>query len=290
MIQIPPKIQRLLERVPRINPRHSGFSQKWTVLGYALGFFRRKQVKSTFILFYAVWAVVLWAYIPQAPRLFTLDANGTPALTQLISDGVTLSFSERLTRLLQNSQQLWGACVLFGILPMIFVKFLFREKLSDYGISLGELKRVRNLFLMFVPLSVLLTWLTGKNVNYFGTYPYDPWLLGGNSSIAEGRAFLLIYFAMYVLLYYVSWEFFFRGFLQIGTERSVGCFNAILIGTAFSTFAHLGPHAMVETIGAIGGGILWGFFVYRTRSILPSLLMHATLGIGLDFFLLYYFL
>lgn len=288
MIQIPPKIQRFLERVQRINPRHSGFSQKWTVLGYVLGFFRRKQVKSTFILFYAVWAVVLWAYIPPAPRLFTLDDVGNVVVNQ--PDCVSLSPAERVIFLLLDSQKLWGAFVLFGLLPMLFVKFLFREKLSDYGISLGELKRVRNLVLMFVPLSIWLTWVTGENVDYFGTYPYNPMILGGHSSIAEGRRFLLIYFTLYVLLYYVSWEFFFRGFLQIGTERSVGCFNAILIGTAFSTFAHIGPHAMVETIGAIGGGILWGFFVYRTRSILPSLLMHATLGIGLDFFLLYYFL
>lgn len=288
MIQIPPKIQRFLERVQRINPRHSGFSQNWTVLGYVLGFFRRKQVKSTFILFYAVWAVVLWAYIPQAPRLFTLDDVGNVVVNH--PDCASLSFEERVIFLLLDSQQLWGAFILFGLLPMIFVKFLFREKLSDYGFSLGELKRVRNLALMFVPLSIWLTWATGENVRYFGTYPYNPMILGGSSSIAEGRTFLLIYFTLYVLLYYVSWEFFFRGFLQIGTERSVGCFNAILIGTAFSTFAHLGPHAMVETIGAIGGGILWGFFVYRTRSILPSLIMHATLGIGLDFFLLYYFL
>lgn len=288
MIQIPPKIRRFLEQSPRINPRHSGFGQEWTVLKYVIGFFRRKQVKSTFILFYAVWAVVLWAYIPQAPRLFTLDDVGNVVVNQ--PDCASLSPAERVIFLLMDSQQLWGAFVLFGLLPMLFVKFLFREKLSDYGISLGELKRVRNLVLVFVPLSIWLTWVTGENIDYFGTYPYNPMILGGHSSIAEGHSFLLIYFTLYVLLYYVSWEFFFRGFLQIGTERSVGCFNAILIGTAFSTFAHLGPHAMVETIGAIGGGILWGFFVYRTRSILPSLLMHATLGIGLDFFLLYYFL
>ncbi|MBQ9456384.1 MAG: CPBP family intramembrane metalloprotease [Thermoguttaceae bacterium] len=288
MIQIPPKIRRFLEQSPRINPRHSGFGQEWTVLKYVIGFFRRKQVKSTFILFYAVWAVVLWAYIPQAPRLFTLDDVGNVVVNQ--PDCASLSPAERVIFLLLDSQQLWGAFVLFGLLPMLFVKFLFWEKLSDYGISLGKLKRVRNLVLVFVPLSIWLTWVTGENIDYFGTYPYNPMILGGHSSIAEGHSFLLIYFTLYVLLYYVSWEFFFRGFLQIGTERSVGCFNAILIGTAFSTFAHLGPHAMVETIGAIGGGILWGFFVYRTRSILPSLLMHATLGIGLDFFLLYYFL
>jgi len=273
-----------------IHSRRPGFSQEWNIFQYALGFFRKKQLKSSFILFYAVWAVTLWAYIPQAPRLFTLDVNGKVVLTQLIADGMTLSFSERLVQLLKNSQQLWGALVLFGLLPAFFVKVVFREKLSDYGVSTGILYRVRNLTLMFVPLGILLTWLTGKNIEYFGSYPYNPWILGGNSSITEGRVFLVIYFVMYVLFYYVSWEFFFRGFIQLGTERFVGCFNAILIGTALSTLAHLGPHAMVETIGAIGGGILWGFFVYRSRSIIPGLIMHASLGIGLDYFLLYYFL
>lgn len=288
MSNISPSTQPQQDKFPLINPRHSGFGQEWTIFGYFLGYFRRKQVKSTFILVYAVWAVVLWSYIPQAPRLFTLDDVGNVVVN--LPDCVSLSPAERVIFLLLDSQQLWGAFVLFGLLPMLFVKFLFREKLSDYGISTGILYRVRNLSLMFVPVSIWLTWATGENVDYFGTYPYNPWILGGNSSIVEGRVFLLIYFTLYVLLYYVSWEFFFRGFLQLGTERSVGCFNAILIGTAFSTLAHLGPHPLVETLSAIGGGILWGFFVYRSRSILPSLLMHATLGIGLDFFLLYYFL
>ncbi|MBQ6107725.1 MAG: hypothetical protein IJK97_05900, partial [Thermoguttaceae bacterium] len=252
MSNISPSTQPQQDKFPLINPRHSGFGQEWTIIGYFLGYFRRKQVKSTFILFYAVLAVVLWSYIPQAPRLFELDAAGKVVLNQ--PNCASFSPAERMIFLLLDSQQLWGAFLLFGLLPMFFVKFLFREKLSDYGFSTGILYRVRNLTLIFVPLSILVTWLSGESVHYFSTYPYNPWILGGNSSIVEGRAFLMIYFVMYALLYYVSWEFFFRGFLQLGTERSVGCFNAILIGTAFSTLAHLGPHPMVETLGAIGGG------------------------------------
>lgn len=280
-----------------------GFSQEWTPFSYVSGFFSRPQRKSAFILIYALFAVTLWAYIPQAPRLFvSAEAAGNPRPEDISSpDGSAVSlavldprvenftFPQRFQHLLENSQQIWGALFLFGLIPAGVVKFLFREKISDYGFSFGILRRTRNLMIMTVPVAIFAMYFAASTP-YLSVYPYNPWILGGFSSLSEGYGFLFLYFFLYLTCYYLSWEFFFRGFLQIGTESTAGCFNAVLFGTILSTLAHLGVHPLSETLGAIAGGLLWGFFVYRSRSILAGWAMHASLGIALDFFLLYHFL
>ena len=263
-----------------------GFSLEWSVMDYVLSFFEKKERKSAFILIYAAFAVTFWAYLPYSERLFTLQEDGSVAMTQLIENGASLTTAERLWNLFQTSPQIWGAFLLFGLIPMGIVRFLFREKLSDYGLTLGLWRRTRNLILMTAPLFALTVWLAGPDPAYLQTYPYSPWLLGGFTSFTDGWPFLCAYFGIYLFFYYLSWEFFFRGFVQIGTESTVGYANAVLLGTLISTMAHFGPHAFLETLGAIAGGILWGFFVYRTRSIYAGWLTHATLGIMLDLILL----
>lgn len=275
-------------------PYQPGFKQEWTQFSFLRGFLAHHEWKSTLILLYTVFATTLWVYLPQAPRLLVFPEDiQTATVTILqspVENGEMLTFSERLFALVMNSQQIWGAFFLFGVIPALIVKFVFRENLSDYGLSLGLWSRTRNLILMVFPLVVVSMYFSGKSAVYLGTYPYNPWILGGYSTMQDGWAFMTIYFAMYAIFYYLSWEFFFRGFIQIGTESTVGCFNAVLIGTLISTAVHFGPHPMSETLGAIVGGIAWGFFVYRTRSIFASWVMHASLGIFLDFFLLYHFL
>lgn len=273
-----------------INPYQPGFSQNWAFFSYLGNFFAPGIRKQALILFYAVLAMTFWVYLPAAPRLLTFDESGTSILlTSLAPEGSQTCWS-RLQHLIQNSQQIWGAFLFFGFIPALIVKFIFREKLSDYGLTPGILNHTCRLTCLMVPLSVFAMFFAGKSSSYLMAYPYDPWLLGDFSGMKEGWPFLVLYFFLYFFVYYLSWEFFFRGFIQIGTESAVGCFNAILIGTIASTAVHFGVHPFTETVGAIGGGLLWGFFVYRTRSIFAGWFMHAALGIGLDFFLLYHFL
>ena len=86
------------------------------------------------------------------------------------------------------------------------------------------------------------------------------------------------------VLFYLGWEFYFRGFMQMGLRESLGDVNALLVQVMASTLLHIGKPG-AETFGAIFGGILWGILVYRTRSLLSGLVQHALLGLALDWFL-----
>ena len=65
---------------------------------------------------------------------------------------------------------------------------------------------------------------------------------------------------------------------------ALGDGNAILVQTLASCLIHIGKPAG-EIYGAIVAGLLWGFIVFRARSLWAVLLMHWALGVSLDFFI-----
>ncbi|TFG83190.1 MAG: CPBP family intramembrane metalloprotease [Spirochaetales bacterium] len=106
--------------------------------------------------------------------------------------------------------------------------------------------------------------------------------------------------ALYFFLYYVPWEFCFRGFLLLpfvaaaeslasapglDPERrqsaSMLLWMAILFQVIPSTMLHFG-HPLSELASAIPAGVAFGYLAYRSRSIVPGLILHAAVGFGTD--------
>lgn len=90
-------------------------------------------------------------------------------------------------------------------------------------------------------------------------------------------------------------EFFFRGFLLPRLEPFVGGLNAIALSAWFFNAVHIPSHiaqdgwsvlvAVLDSFStAFPSGLIWGYLYYRTRSVIPGALWHAswiTLGVGL---------
>jgi len=101
------------------------------------------------------------------------------------------------------------------------------------------------------------------------------------------RQGLWFYELMYVVFYYVAWEFYFRGFLLFGLTERFGAVNAILIQTISSCLIHIGkPEG--EIIGSIVVGILFGMIALRSRSIRYVFIIHAAIGVLTDIFIIYF--
>jgi len=166
------------------------------------------------------------------------------------------------------------ACLLLlGVAPALLVTLVFRERLADYGVTLGDRVRTLRTAAILVPLFVLGGWVSSRDPAIAAVYPINP---------SAGRMFAA--HALAYLLFYVGWEFHFRGFLQFGLRGQLGPANALLVQVLASTLLHLGkPPA--ETFAAVAGGLLWGLLAYRTRSLLSGLLQHYALGLALDAFL-----
>jgi uncharacterized protein len=171
----------------------------------------------------------------------------------------------------------FAACfLLLAVVPVLTVKLGFGERLADYGVRWGIHRRTLRTILMLGPAFVLGGYIASLDPAMRVKFPINP------QAGASAGAFAL-HAATYVL-FYVGWEFFFRGFLQFGLREALGDVNAVLVQVLASTLAHLGCPPS-EVYGAIFGGLLWGMLAFRTRSLLSGLVQHCLLGISLDWFL-----
>jgi membrane protease YdiL (CAAX protease family) len=167
----------------------------------------------------------------------------------------------------------------FGLMfaiPALIAKGVFGRRLRDLGVCLGDTTHGFRFVVLALPAFVLVAYLASRDAAVQAEYP-----------LAKGAMLHLPWFLAleaFYLVYYVGWEFLFRGFLLFGLEEEYGAVLAILVQTIPSTIVHIGKPAS-EAFGAIAAGLLFGYLAIRTRSILYPLLLHAVVGIGTDVFL-----
>jgi len=194
---------------------------------------------------------------------------------------------------------------LLGVAPAILAA-VFRETPDSLGLSI-KTKALRSpLFWLLVPIAVLAGAIGALSPDLGSYYPYSRDLIDRTREAGIGK--LLGHYAAYFFLYYVPWEFFFRGFLlfpfALAAERALGAAGAVaasgsaavpdgarpilaalvLFQTIPSTMLHFG-HPISELAGAVFAGIGFGILAWKTRSIVPGLILHAAIGFGTDGFI-----
>ena len=169
------------------------------------------------------------------------------------------------------------AFALMLVVPVLWIRFGLKEKLAEHGLCLGDWRfGLPFLGIAMVVLAIPL-YINAANPEFRAEYPLA--LLAGRSA-----GHFLLWESCY-LVYYIAWEFFFRGFWQIGLGRRMGIFPAMALQTAVSTVMHIGkPEG--ETMTAIVGGVALGLVAIRTRSILYVVLIHWYVGMLTDLFCL----
>jgi len=170
-----------------------------------------------------------------------------------------------------------AALFLLGIVPMIVVRVAFREKLSEYGFS------VRNPIVAV--LITLLGVLAVTPLTFFGSR--DPRLAAiyPQAQNAAESTFLFWQSSFFYLLYYVGYEFCFRGFLYMGIREDVGDWQALGVSLLATVLLHV-TQPQTETIMAIVAGVVFPLLTRRFRSIWPCVLIHAYTGISLDYWII----
>ncbi len=170
-----------------------------------------------------------------------------------------------------------SAFLLMFVIPFVFIKFYFKDKLSDYGFQKGDVHFGLQFTLLSFPIILLLMYIGAGTTGVQNEYPL------AKSIVNNTNYFIII--EIFYLVYYISWEFLFRGFMLFGLEKKYGALTAILIQTIPSTIVHIGK-PFGETMGAVVGGLVFGYLALRTRSIYYPFLMHALLGISTDIFVI----
>lgn len=102
----------------------------------------------------------------------------------------------------------------------------------------------------------------------------------------------LVYYELAMGFYMFCWEFFFRGFLLFGLQKSfLGTWGAVIVQALLFALLHWSyvPGASkppVEVLSALPGGIILGILALRTRSFLYGFLAHWAISLTLDLILL----
>jgi membrane protease YdiL (CAAX protease family) len=146
--------------------------------------------------------------------------------------------------------------ILYFVIPMLIILFVFREKASDYGFTLGDWRAGILLTLGGIVLMAPILWFLNRGDTSMQSY-YSPSL--GN---LPWNTFLDL----------LGWEFMFRGWLLFGYARKFGA-EALWLQAVPFAMAHVGKPA-VETFSTIFGGFLFGWVAYRTKSFIYPFLIH----------------
>lgn len=169
------------------------------------------------------------------------------------------------------------AFVLLGVVPAAIVKVGFKEKLSWYGVSVQ-----RPLITIFITLVgvVVVTPLAYIGANDPVLSLIHPYVKSSGSSL--GR---FIESSVFYLLYYIGYEFCFRGFLFMGIKDDVGEWQAVGVSLIATVLLHVN-RPQSEMVMAIIAGIAFPIVVSRLGSLFPVILVHAYTGIALDYWII----
>jgi membrane protease YdiL (CAAX protease family) len=152
-----------------------------------------------------------------------------------------------------------GRLVLEGVIPLLLVVLVLRDRPRRYGLELGD-------------------WRAGGVIAIGGCLVMTPIVLGA-ARLAEFAAYYAPQAAsvpdvvLTTALEVIPAEFFFRGFLLFALLRVVGPL-AVVIATLPFAFVHLGKPEL-ETLSTLVGGLLYGWLDWRTGSVIWSGLAHT---------------
>lgn len=149
--------------------------------------------------------------------------------------------------------------ILFGLLPALVVLIAFRDRLTEYGLGLGDWRWGLSLAVAGCAVMTPVILAVGSNAQFSGFY--------GISGAPVGD--LLVTH----LLDLVPAEFLMRGFVMFTLLRTIGPLGLVVAQLPF-VFAHLGKPE-IELFSTLLGGAVFGWLDWRTRSIWWSALGHV---------------
>ncbi len=160
------------------------------------------------------------------------------------------------------------------VLPLIIIIFLLKDKPKNFGLQFGDYKSGLKISFYFILIMFVISWFASSSSSFSETYP----LLQS----AKESWNLFFIFEAGILLYVFAWEFIWRGFMLFGLEEKFG-FYAVLVQMIPFVILHNGK-PVLETFGAILGGIALGILAFRTRSILYCVIVHISVMFTIDLF------
>jgi len=178
-----------------------------------------------------------------------------------------------------SGEVFWMVLTLFFIFPFLVVRFVLKENSKDFGMKFGNIRNgILFAAILFFILAAASYFIVSK-----GAWRNQLLLPSG---IARSFWYFLWFELLIALPIHFFWEFFFRGFVQLGLEKKLGIFSLFLQGLLQTLLAVRSPRPMIFLV--LASSLLAGFVVYKSRSIYYSAAAMWLVSLGLDIILIRY--
>ncbi len=164
--------------------------------------------------------------------------------------------------------------IFYILLPVLLIKIVFKEKISDYGFTIGNLFKDYKIYLLFFGFMIPVIIIFSTTQSFQNRYPF--YRMYGNETLWPNFwTWQLLYFFQFIAV-----EFFFRGFLVHGFKKQFGYYS-VLIMTIPYCMIHFGK-PFPETMAAILAGIILGTLSLKSRTIWMGVMIHYTVALSMD--------
>ena len=174
-------------------------------------------------------------------------------------------------------QLFWWFSLSFACLflvPVFIIRYLWREPLYAYGLGYGEPRVWLRYAIVYAAIMLPVLVVVSRTPQFQDFYPRYHW--------ARQSAVAFLFSEGGWLVYFLAWEFFFRGFLLFTMLRRYPPALAIAVQTLPFVLMHL-PKPQAEAMSSVVAGVALGLMAYRGRSVLGPWLLHFSCAALLDF-------
>lgn len=232
--------------------------------------------KTIAVILFATIILMLTRYLGNTSDLYRfLDTISLNHYSESISSWVSSHDRPRLFELIY-----WASMRLlfYFILPVIFIRFILKEKVIDYGLNPSKILGGYKVYFLFLLVMLPLVYLVSFTEAFQMKYPfYSPY---GESLYPN---FIVWHF--FYLIQFFALEFFFRGFMVHGTKHKLGFYSIFVMVIPYMMIHFQKP--FLETTGAIIAGIVLGALSLRSKSIWQGVFIHYSVAISMDMASLY---
>lgn len=165
--------------------------------------------------------------------------------------------------------------VFYGIVPLLIIKFVFKDKFSNYGLGIKGAIKDYKIYLIMIGIMIPIVFAASFTESFQHKYPFY--------KMKEGEGFFprFLSWELLYLLQFFAIEFFFRGFMLHGNKKRFG-FYSILVMTIPYCMIHFGK-PLPETLAAIIAGVVLGVLSLKSNSVWLGVAIHFSVAITMDF-------
>ena len=173
------------------------------------------------------------------------------------------------------------------LVPMLSITLLLKAEPAAFGMTSVNSKKTWAWVGLLTAGVLVLIFLVARMSSFQGYYPIFKNFSGFEAAFAgypntnpfEAAPWLMVYAEASYGLYLFCWEFFFRGYLLFGLQKSLGSIAAVILQAVAFGLLHWGKPEMIPSFA---GGIILGILALRSKSFVPCFVLHWAASIGMD--------